>query len=78
MMSETCLTYESPSEPCRRQAVEAPLAGCVHEHLAPRPVCQYHIEDLIEGRLFCGACHDCADPHDCPLVVVAAVRGGAA
>lgn len=69
MISETCTGYDVKSgTPCHRQSVADVTAGCVHEHIGTRSLCQFHIADLAEGQMKCGNCLDCQDPHDCELV----------
>jgi hypothetical protein len=75
--TELCETYDYVFlRDCGRPAVEVLMAGCVHEHVGPRPVCQFHIEDLAKEHVHCGDCRESSDPHECPLVVVPARAGG--
>lgn len=74
--TEVCETYDYVFlRDCGRPAVEVLMAGCVHEHVGPRPVCQFHIEDLANEVIHCGDCHESSDPHECPLVVVPSRSG---
>ncbi|MFF5261321.1 hypothetical protein ACFY4C_20455 [Actinomadura viridis] len=67
----SCIGYDAISDtPCPREAEETFLAGCIHEHIGSRELCQYHIADLAEGRMVCGDCHKCSDPHHCVLEVI--------
>lgn len=52
-------TVGGPSEPvCPRPARWRVVLGCVHEHTADaEPLCTMHLDDLIEGRVYCGPCH---------------------
>lgn len=66
----SCTRYDVESDTdCGREVVDEPIAGCVHEHIGPRPLCQYCIEDLAHGRMNCGDCKASTVPHECVLVV---------
>lgn len=63
-----CIGYDLKSGTlCMRGAVEVILAGCVHEHLGTRPVCDWHAGDIRTGDMFCGDCAESAEPHNCKL-----------
>lgn len=63
-----CVGYDVRSGTgCDRDAVDEVIAGCVHEHIGTRALCQYHIADLAEERMVCGDCRDCNAPHRCIL-----------
>jgi hypothetical protein len=47
-------------------AGEAVIAGCVHEHVGPRLLCEYHADELRSGGQLCGDCLDLG--HRCVLV----------
>lgn len=67
-----CIGYDAASRyPCHRQATEVVAAGCEHEHIAERAVCDWHAGDIREGSMKCGDCADSASPHDCWLTPMA-------
>lgn len=68
---DICTGYDfETGHECDRQVADAPIAACVHEHMGPRPLCQYHLADLAHGLMNCGDCKECTDPHECVLVAV--------
>jgi hypothetical protein len=54
---------------CGGESVVTLAAGCVHEHLAEQPLCQFHVEDIAHGLMVCGACL-AVDGHRCELVAL--------
>lgn len=64
-----CIGYDAlSSSECTREAVDEVVAGCVHEHVSARPLCQYHMGDLAQERMICGDCYQGPDSHRCVLV----------
>ena len=52
---------------CGESAVALVRAGCVHEHIVERPVCEDHKE--IAGAAGCMRCiTDAENPHECAMV----------
>jgi hypothetical protein len=55
---------------CPGFAVVEVLAGCVHEHLSTRRLCQQHVDGLVHGLLQCRPCLNGGAPHACELVPI--------
>jgi hypothetical protein len=53
------------------------LAGCIHEHVGERPLCDWHVEDLQMGNMVCGNCKK-ADGHTCKLHLISPTLPGRA
>lgn len=68
----SCVGYDLRSgRPCERLAVSEVVLGCMHEHVASRCLCAWHIHDVENGNHHCG---DCAEAGcDCRLQVKAAM-----
>ncbi|WP_433364281.1 hypothetical protein [Streptosporangium sp. CA-115845] len=64
--AEASCRVGDPGLLCGRDVVITLVVGCVHEHLLRRPLCQFHVERLANGRVICGHCFD-ADGHRCEL-----------
>jgi hypothetical protein len=41
---------------CGARGAQPITAGCIHEHVGERDLCNFHTEDLREGMMFCGTC----------------------
>ena len=66
-----CVGYDAKSgHPCHRDAVDTVIAACIHEHIGPRALCQFHIADIAHDLMLCGDCLNGRDPHHCVLVAV--------
>lgn len=66
-MAAACAGYDLRSgRPCDQAAAREVTAGCVHEHLGPRDLCDWHLDDLTAGRMKCGNCA-MAGHADCTL-----------
>lgn len=60
---------------CRDQATSLVTAGCVHEHIGERPLCNYHAGEVKGGGQLCGEClEDVPEPHTCPLTAMENAR----
>jgi len=54
---------------CESPVVITVTAGCEHEHIGDRQLCQYHVADIAHGLMVCGDCY-LVDGHRCVLVAV--------
>jgi hypothetical protein len=64
-----CIGYDFRSgTPCERTPTAIVIAGCVHEHVAGRPLCDWHAGDAADGRMVCGNCAEAG--HDVYLQVL--------
>ena len=73
MPDETCVGYTPTSRtPCYRPATLDVRAGCRHEHIGNRALCEGHTDDIRDGRMICGDCADSpTDPHGgCKLALI--------
>jgi hypothetical protein len=68
-----CAVVWVPSrEMCgREEVVLRGTVACEHEHLEAVAVCQFHVEELADGELWCTPCYDAE--HTCPVTLVAEV-----
>lgn len=60
-------------KPCLRPVLQTVVAGCIHEHVGKRDLCDWHTEDVYLGRMLCGDCLG-ADGHMCYLAAVVPAR----
>jgi hypothetical protein len=62
----TCTVF---GEACAMPAAFYATAGCVHEHLGTRPLCDQHAEQVRhhDPRIKCGYCRRAG--HECDLLV---------
>src|SRR5262249_30874370 len=68
-----CVVVWVPSrEMCGREVVLRGTVGCEHEHLEDIAVCQFHIEELAYGELWCTPCYDAE--HVCPITLLAEIE----
>ena len=52
-----CVGYDLRSDwPCNRLSIGRYVLGCVHEHVAARELCRWHLDDVIAGNHRCGNC----------------------
>lgn len=66
-MRTRCRGYDVASlSPCRQTATVAVIAGCRHEHVGERPLCDWHVADARRGIHLCGDCLE-IDGHRCEL-----------
>lgn len=74
-----CTGYDVKSgRPCGRPAAADVLAGCVHEHIGWRLLCDWHAGDVAAGMMLCGNCGERGCP-GCVLMLLdrrAAAGGG--
>ena len=61
----------SPKVPCTSPVTATVTAGCLHEHVGDRDLCDYHATDARAGIMLCGDCLDSSIPHECRLRVMA-------
>lgn len=52
---------------CADVATVTVTAGCIHEHVGPRDVCDFHASEITQGVMKCGDCSDSDSPHTCML-----------
>ena len=58
--------------PCPNSAAEVITAGCVHEHVGDRDLCDGHASEARDGVMLCGECLNVKGaPHRCYLRVLA-------
>ena len=57
MKIDLCRGYDARSKrPCIRIDTVEVVVACLHEHMSPRNLCPWHIDDLKAGRMLCGNC----------------------
>jgi hypothetical protein len=72
----TCMGYDARSGyKCQRPAIKTVIAGCVHEHIGERDLCDWHVGDVADGMMVCGNCLS-ADGHKCVLSAIPDSVGG--
>jgi len=65
-----CKGYDFRSgHPCAAEATQPVMAGCEHEHIGERHMCDRHVQHVRDGWMYCGDCAE-VDGYRCRLYAI--------